>query len=124
MASSSPPTSKLQGAGVVAGGIEEKAIPLDENVLQKHAAFFDLNQDGLIYPWETFQVKNIQLAKHGSDTGVYDTQGRIGSLVEWKVLYKLAKDKNGLLQKETIRGVYDGSLFEILKNERSADKRN
>lgn len=42
---------------------------------------------------------------------------RIGSFVEWKILYKLAKDKNGLLQKETIRGVYDGSLFEVLKKE-------
>ncbi|XP_057445493.1 probable peroxygenase 4 [Lotus japonicus] len=173
--------------------------------LQKHVAFFDLNQDGVIYPWETFkglrligsgvllstalsffinvgfsqstrpgkfpsllfpiEVKNIKLAKHRSDTGVYDTEGRfvpskfeeifnkhanthpnaltygelkemtkanrepkdltgwIFSLVEWKVLYKLAKDKNDLVQKETIRGVYDGSLFEILKNEHSAYKK-
>lgn len=49
---------------------------------------------------------------------------RIGGLVEWKVLYKLAKDKNGLLQKETIRSVYDGSLFEMLKKENSARKKN
>ncbi|XP_061349635.1 probable peroxygenase 4 isoform X2 [Gastrolobium bilobum] len=173
--------------------------------LQKHAAFFDLNKDGVIYPWETYkglreigsgvllstgvalfinlglsqstrpgkfpsllfpiEVKNIQLAKHGSDTGVYDTEGRfvpskfeeiftkhahthpnaltydelkemlkanrepkdikgrIGSMAEWKLLFKLAKDKSGLLQKETIRGVYDGSLFELLKIQHSADKK-
>ncbi|KAJ1418400.1 Caleosin-related [Sesbania bispinosa] len=185
--------------GVVVDGIGEKPIPLHENVLQKHAGFFDLNHDGIIYPWETFQglreigcgvlsstaialfinlalsqttrpgkfpsllfpieIKNIQLGKHGSDTGVYDTEGRfvpskfeeifikhphthpnaltydelkemikenrepkdfkgrVGASVEWKLLYKLAKDKNGLLQKETIRGVYDGSLFELLKKE-------
>ncbi|KAK7308684.1 hypothetical protein VNO77_42304 [Canavalia gladiata] len=188
----------------VANGIEEEPIALDENVLQKHAAFFDMNKDGIIYPWETFQglrdigcgillsvggaifinlglsqstrpgkflsplfpieIKNIQLGKHGSDTGVYDTQGRfvpskfeeiftkhahthpntltyeelkemikvnrepkdfkgrIGSLVEWELLYKLGKDKSGLLQKETIRAVYDGSLFELLKKEHSRDK--
>ncbi|KAK2399577.1 Caleosin-related family protein [Trifolium repens] len=201
---SSSPNSSAQSKNIeegFVGGVEEKKpIPvLNENVLQKHAAFFDLNQDGVIYPWETYQamreigssmvlstaaaifinvalsqstrpgkfpsplfpieVKNIQLGKHGSDTGVYDSEGRfvaskfeeifikhahthpnaltydelkqliksnrepkdlkgrIGSSVEWNVLYKLAKDKNGLLQKETIRGVYDGSLFEVLKKE-------
>ncbi|XP_058724447.1 probable peroxygenase 4 isoform X3 [Vicia villosa] len=112
-------------------------------------------------PLFPIEVKNIKLGKHGSDTGVYDSegrfveskfeeifikhahthpnalthdeldeliktnrepqdiQGRIGGFVEWEVLYTLAKDKNGLLQKETIRGVYDGSLFEVLKKEHS-----
>lgn len=201
MASSSPVSydNKKLEEGFVDGMEEKKPIPNHENVLQKHAAFFDLNHDGVIYPWETFQamreigsgvllstaaavfinvslsqttrpgkfpsplfpieVKNIQRGKHGSDTGAYDSEGRfvaskfeeifvkhahthpnaltydelneliktnrepkdvkgrIGSFVEWKILYKLAKDKNGLLQKETIRGVYDGSLFEVLKKE-------
>uniref|UniRef100_K7LDH0 Peroxygenase 5 n=1 Tax=Glycine max TaxID=3847 RepID=K7LDH0_SOYBN len=115
----------------------------------------------ILFPIE---IKNIQRGKHGSDTGVYDTEGRfvpskfeeifnkhahthpnaltydeltemikanrepkdfsgrIGSVVEWKILYKLAKDKSGLLQKETIRGVYDGSLFEQLKKQHSSGK--
>ncbi|KAK7308685.1 hypothetical protein VNO77_42305 [Canavalia gladiata] len=189
----------------VVGGIREEPIPLHENVLQKHAGFFDMNKDGIIYPWETFQglrdigcgillsiggaifinlglsrktrpgkfpsplfpieIKNIQLGKHGSDSGVYDTEGRfvpskfeeiftkhahthpnalthdelkemlkanrepkdlggrIGSLGEWELLYTVAKDKSGLLQKETIRAVYDGSLFELLKKEHSRDKK-
>ncbi|XP_073144681.1 probable peroxygenase 4 [Henckelia pumila] len=86
------------------------------NVLQKHIMFFDQDNDGIIYPSETFrgfrevgcgiflssmasllinvslsrktrpgkpfsfkfpiEVKNIHLAKHGSDSGVYDKQGR------------------------------------------------
>ncbi|XP_015932055.1 probable peroxygenase 5 [Arachis duranensis] len=202
-ATSATENRTLKGVG---GGAEEKPIPLHENVMQKHAAFFDTNHDGVIYPWETYkglreigvgillsiggtlfinvflsritrpgkfpspllpiEVKNIQLGKHGSDTGVYDTEGRfvpstfekifikhahthpnaltydelkemikanrqpkdlkgrIGSFVEWHLLYKIGKDKHGLLQKETIRGVYDGSVFEILKKEHSSDKNN
>ncbi|XP_019176500.1 PREDICTED: probable peroxygenase 5 isoform X2 [Ipomoea nil] len=172
--------------------------------LQKHVVFFDINKDGIIYPWETYQgfrkigcgvllsifasvfinlglsrktrpgkwpslllpieVKNIKLAKHTSDSGVYDSEGRfveskfeeifkkhakanangltseeldemlkanrepkdykgwVGALSEWKILYLLGKDKNGILHKETIRGVYDGSLFEIMAKEHASKK--
>ncbi|KAI3831924.1 hypothetical protein MKX03_022296 [Papaver bracteatum] len=39
---------------------------------------------------------------------------------EWKfLLYPVAKDKNGLLQKETIRGLYTGDLFYQLEQERA-----
>ncbi|XP_022726495.1 probable peroxygenase 4 isoform X2 [Durio zibethinus] len=113
----------------------------------------------LLFPIE---VKNIHLAKHGSDSGVYDSEGRfvrlkfeeifikfarthasaltsdelmamlkanrepqdykgwIISWTEWKTLYCLCKDNNGLLRKETIRAVYDGSLFEHMERERAA----
>ncbi|XP_074588388.1 putative peroxygenase 5 [Curcuma longa] len=173
--------------------------------LQKHATFFDRNNDGVIYPSETYQglraigngiavstvaalfingflsaktkpagkfpspllpiyIKNIEKARHGSDTGVYDKEGcfdgskfeeifqkhaktnpdyltskelddmlranrvpkdflgRIGSWGEWKMLYNLCKDKDGLLHKETIRAVYDGSVFYKLEEERQASK--
>ncbi|ONI31806.1 hypothetical protein PRUPE_1G332000 [Prunus persica] len=93
-----------------------KFVPNEQDVLQRHVAFFDRNHDGIVYPWETFQgfraigcgillstassflinaalsqktrpgkfpspllpieVKNIHKAKHGSDSGVYDSHGR------------------------------------------------
>ncbi|XP_004965154.1 probable peroxygenase 4 [Setaria italica] len=109
-------------------------------------------------------VKNIHKGKHGSDSGVYDANGRwvpekfeeifkkhahtkpdaltgkelqemlqanrepkdfkgwLGGLTEWKVLYSLCKDKDGFLHKDTVRAVYDGSLFERLEQERKAKK--
>eukprot|EP00898_Chlorokybus_atmophyticus_P009262 jgi/Chlat1/966/Chrsp108S01392 len=86
------------------------------SVLQQHVAYFDVDGDGVVYPWDTYTgfrkmafnmpysfaammvihgamswitqdswlpspsfsilIKNIHLAKHGSDTGVYDSEGR------------------------------------------------
>ncbi|CAI0436923.1 unnamed protein product [Linum tenue] len=84
------------------------------SVLQQHVAFFDQDDNGIVYPWETYSGKinfnpsllklyclcigmsksqifhilwlesllfpiyiyNIHKAKHGSDSGTYDTEGR------------------------------------------------
>ncbi|GKV27305.1 hypothetical protein SLEP1_g36491 [Rubroshorea leprosula] len=117
----------------------------------------------LLFPIE---IKNIHFAKHGSDSGVYDTEGRfvsskfeeiflkhahthpnaltsdevmamlkanrepkdflgwLAGFTEWKILYVLCKDKNGLLQRETIKAVYDGSLFERMEKEKESAKKN
>uniref|UniRef100_A0A453PIE6 EF-hand domain-containing protein n=1 Tax=Aegilops tauschii subsp. strangulata TaxID=200361 RepID=A0A453PIE6_AEGTS len=161
--------------------------------LEKHVAFFDTDNDGIVSFSETEQglraiglgaieaaasatlingaigpktrqenattsrfdiyIANIQKGIHGSDSGSYDAQGRFvpakfndiftkyakvkpnalnedeldamrtanrkegdfkgwaASKAEWGLLYSLAKDKDGFLQKDTVRTVYDGSLF-------------
>ncbi|XP_043705104.1 probable peroxygenase 4 [Telopea speciosissima] len=121
----------------------------DLSPLQKHAAFFDRNKDGLIYPWETFQgfraigagiplssiasifinvalspktrpgkfsllfpieVKNIHKGKHGSDTGVYDAEGRFVPAKFEEIFHKHAlTNPNALTSKE---------LSELLKDKR------
>ncbi|XP_058751442.1 peroxygenase 1-like [Vicia villosa] len=48
--------SKQLEEGFVGGIEDKKHNPVHENVLQKHVAFFDVNKDGLIYPWETFRA--------------------------------------------------------------------
>ncbi|KAG2395269.1 Peroxygenase protein [Vigna angularis] len=130
----------------------------DMSVLQQHVSFFDLNNDGVVYPWETYKgfrslgfnvilsfifsivihvalsyptlptwlpspffpihIKNIHKAKHGSDSGSYDTEGRVASKFEWGVLYVLAKDEQGYLTKEAVRRCFDGSLFEYCAKHR------
>ncbi|XP_062109466.1 probable peroxygenase 4 isoform X2 [Humulus lupulus] len=45
------------------------------------------------------------------------------AFVEWIVLFSIAKDKNSLLQKDTFRAIYDGSLFERMEKERSSSKK-
>lgn len=45
---------------------------------------------------------------------------RLGGFTEWKVLYSLGKDENGFLHKDTVRAVYDGSLFERLEKEQKS----
>ncbi|WCJ24103.1 Peroxygenase [Euphorbia peplus] len=111
-------------------------------------------------------IVNIHYGKHGSDTGVYDTEGRfmtmnlenmftkygktspdklsfselwnmtegnrlnfdfIGWLAEkaeWILVYVIAKDKEGYLSKDSIRRLFDGSLFESIaaKNKESKAK--
>jgi peroxygenase len=47
---------------------------------------------------------------------------RLGGFTEWKVLYSLCKDEKGFLHKDTVRAVYDGSLFEKLEHERKSKK--
>lgn len=133
----------------VNGGLGPKTVPENE----KPAPFK--------FP---IYVKNIHRGKHGSDSGVYDSNGRfvpekfeeifkkyaqtrpdaltgkelqemmkanrepkdlkgwLGGFTEWKVLYSLCKDKDGFLHKDTVRAVYDGSLFERLEQERNSKK--
>uniref|UniRef100_A0A3N7FQR1 EF-hand domain-containing protein n=3 Tax=Populus TaxID=3689 RepID=A0A3N7FQR1_POPTR len=52
-----------------------------------------------------------------------DFKGWVASYTEWKILYTLCKDKDGLLHKDTIRAVYDGSLFERMEKERASPKK-
>jgi peroxygenase len=51
---------------------------------------------------------------------VNDTSGGIPAKTEWNFLYDLAKNKEGFLEKEAIRGLYDGSLFEYFEKQHSA----
>nr|KAJ0228485.1 hypothetical protein LSAT_V11C100029670 [Lactuca sativa] len=93
----------------------------DMTVLQQHVAFFDQNDDGIVYPWETYAgehlqyqhsieclkelirkswipslffpiyINNIHRSKHGSDSGTYDTEGRFLPVNFENIFSKYAK---------------------------------
>eukprot|EP00897_Mesotaenium_endlicherianum_P006846 jgi/Mesen1/618/ME000108S10778 len=105
-------------------------------------------------------IRNIHGAKHGSDSGTYDNEGRYvtekfeeifsrfdegnkGGLTfketlamterqrvvmdpfgwfaakfEWGTTWLLAADQDGLLRKEAVRGIFDGSFFEYVEKQR------
>ncbi|KAG2447872.1 hypothetical protein HYH02_007328 [Chlamydomonas schloesseri] len=185
--------------------------PADRTVLQQHVMFWDRDNDGVIYPIDTFvgfrrlgfnllistlavpfihlsfsyptlkgwlpdprlpiYLDQIHRTKHGSDSEVYDTEGRfvpekfeeifskfdkdnkgglgwtdiqqmvynnmnindpngwVAERLEWWVTYLLLRDHKGLVSKEKIRAVYDGTIWETVaaevearKNRRSAYK--
>ncbi|XP_044494869.1 probable peroxygenase 5 [Mangifera indica] len=47
-----------------------------------------------------------------------DFKGSAASFTKWKLLYDLSKDKDRLLHKDTVRAIYDGSLFYQLEKGR------
>uniref|UniRef100_A0A0E0KAN8 Caleosin n=1 Tax=Oryza punctata TaxID=4537 RepID=A0A0E0KAN8_ORYPU len=55
-----------------------------------------------------------------ANRNMYDFIGWITSAGEWLLLYSVAKDKEGLLQRETVRGAFDGSLFERLQDSKKS----
>ncbi|KAJ3702962.1 hypothetical protein LUZ61_006667 [Rhynchospora tenuis] len=56
------------------------------------------------------------------NANVFDPIGRIAALMEWKLLFSIAKDENGLLTRDIVRGVFDGSLFEKIERKNKASK--
>ncbi|KAJ8547192.1 hypothetical protein K7X08_010778 [Anisodus acutangulus] len=101
------------------------------SVLQQHAAFFDQDNNGIIYPWETYAgfrqigfnmigsfimaiIINAALSYHTlpANREAFDFFGWIASKMEWGIMYLLARDEDGFLSKEAIRRCFDGSLFD------------
>jgi len=173
--------------------------------LQQHVLFWDRDNDGVIYPNDTYVgfrrlgfnilisigaifvihgtfsypsqpgwlphplfaifIKNMHRTKHGSDSETYDTEGRfvpqkyeeifskydrenkgglswndiqemvygnmnamdptgwIAERLEWWFFWLLAKDEKGIISKEKVRGMYDGTLWEQIATEVEAKRK-
>ncbi|KAI9091417.1 hypothetical protein K1719_028228 [Acacia pycnantha] len=83
-----------------------------EEIFSKHA---HAHPDALTYDELKEMIKEIRAQK--------DYQGWILSKVQWNLLYKVGKNKDGLLEKDTVRAVYDGTLFELLEKQHNAHKK-
>ncbi|OTA62611.1 Caleosin-domain-containing protein [Hypoxylon sp. EC38] len=97
-------------------------------------------------PFFRIYTVNVHKDKHGSDTGTYDTEGRFSPqhfedifakyaerrdyLTIWDVwgllkglaTYLMLWPADGKMKKEDIRGIYDGSIFYTMANQRAATK--
>lgn len=126
-----------------------------------HANFsYPTSRSLLPDPFFRVHLDNIHKAKHGSDTGTFDNEGRFipqkfedifskyapikegltkediwdllagqrvlldpvgwfGAFFEWLSIYILLWPEDGMMKKEDIRRVYDGSIFSELSARRS-----
>ncbi|MQM20672.1 hypothetical protein Taro_053697 [Colocasia esculenta] len=80
-----------------------------EEIFQKHAH---------AHPDSLTSMELMEMLKANKDPK--DNSAWVAAYTEWTVLYGLCKDKNGLLHKETIRSLYDGSLFYQMEKERNS----
>lgn len=49
---------------------------------------------------------------------------RVGASTEWETTFKLGKDKDGFLRKDTVRTVYDGSFFSKVASKKKGPSAN
>lgn len=48
--------------------------------------------------------------------------GWVANFAEWKFLFHIAKDKDGHLKKETVKSLFEGTLFQQMAEERASKK--
>ncbi|PNS21944.1 External alternative NAD(P)H-ubiquinone oxidoreductase B1, mitochondrial [Sphaceloma murrayae] len=177
----------------------------DKTVVEQHAAYWDKDGDGIIWPFDTYRgcrdygwnpilsliaaflinvnlsyptvpgwlpdpffriwIKRLHKDKHGSSSMSYDSEGRFrpqqfedffskydrgnkggldmwdlfrahkgqrmafdffgwtASFLEWLATYLLLWPEDGILRKEDVRGVFDGSIFQKKADENAARKK-
>ncbi|KAL6003467.1 putative peroxygenase 4 [Asimina triloba] len=102
-------TSSWESMGVTVEPMTQKEASKFEAIFRKHARS---------YPNALTKEELQDMLKANREPKDY--AGWIGAWTEWKVLYSLCKDKDGLLHKETIRAAYDGSLFQQMAKEKAS----
>ncbi|CAL5047133.1 unnamed protein product [Urochloa decumbens] len=80
-----------------------------EKIFTKHAK---MSPDALT----SMEVQEMILANRDP----LDPQSWSAPQREWGLIYKLASDKQGFLHKDSVRGIYDGSVFYKLEGQRTS----
>ncbi|KAL6645569.1 hypothetical protein ACP70R_017177 [Stipagrostis hirtigluma subsp. patula] len=103
---------------------KDKSTPAEQamalHILRFDPAKFDavFSKYGRTHP-NALTEDEVTLMLKGN-RNMYDFIGWAAAIGEWRLLYSVAKDKDGLLQREIVRGAFDGSLFEQLRDRKKS----
>ncbi|KAL6861713.1 hypothetical protein ACP4OV_017413 [Aristida adscensionis] len=117
-----PPGAKLPHINVHVAFIHQAMHGSDTGAFDKKGRFVSENFDKIFKEHarskpnalNTKEIEKMLIANRD----ILNPQSWVEAEAEWHLIHHLAKDKDGYLHKDAVRGIYDGSIFVQLEKRR------